>query len=160
METLVPTAFVRAYFEAAQIAPSPMLRSGPAALASIAALQRRHLERFTFNSIGVILGHRLSLETPDLLRKVAIERGGGYCFEHNKLFAEVLKELGYSVRLALARVLLNRQIDAPLTHRVSILELDGRRYLVDVGFGPLTPREPLRIDDIVAWIRSRELDPR
>lgn len=115
-------------------------------LAALARLQRAHLATYSFNSVGVILGHDLSLEREALFDRLVTRRRGGYCFEHNKLFREVLHELGFETRLALARVILNRPIEPPLTHRITIVKLGGNDYLVDVGFGPFTPREPLALD--------------
>lgn len=112
----------------------------------VGAMQRAHVARFSFNSIGVLLGETLSLEGEALFDKIVRRGRGGYCFEHNKLFFEMLRALGLEVRLALARVLLNRDIEAPLTHRVTILTYENIEYLVDVGFGPLAPVGPLRLD--------------
>lgn len=43
-------------------------------------------------------------------------------------------------------MLLGRDIDVPRTHRITKVTLPDANYIVDVGFGPLCPREPLRLD--------------
>jgi N-hydroxyarylamine O-acetyltransferase len=116
-----------------------------ATVAGVADLQRRHLAAFTFNSVGPLLGEALPLDEEALFDRIVARGRGGYCFEHNKLFFAVLRGLGCEARLALGRVFLNRDVDPPLTHRVTILSLEGARWLVDVGFGAFSPRVPLRL---------------
>lgn len=114
-------------------------------VAGVADLQRRHLAAFTFNSVGPLLGESLPLDEEALFERIVRCGRGGCCFEHNKLFFVALRSLGCEVRLALGRVFLNRDVQPPLTHRVTILTLEGARYLVDVGFGAFSPRAPLQL---------------
>ena len=51
----------------------------------------------------------------------------------------MLETLGFRVRNLMARITYNGPLTNPRTHRVILLSLDGEDYLVDVGFGPLTP---------------------
>lgn len=51
----------------------------------------------------------------------------------------VLEELGFSVNLFLGRVIYNQDIHPGLTHRITLVEIDGNHYIADVGFGPLGP---------------------
>lgn len=108
-------------------------------------LQGRHVARHSFNSLSVVLGDALPLDIASLSHKFVNRELGGYCFEHNKLTFELLKALGYEVQLVLARVLNNRDISAPRTHRVTLLTLDGMRYLIDTGFGGHGPIAPLQL---------------
>jgi N-hydroxyarylamine O-acetyltransferase len=55
----------------------------------------------------------------------------------------MLEALGFEVTLYLARVVYDRDIHPGLTHRITLVHLDGERYLVDVGFGPLGPDLPV-----------------
>ncbi len=110
----------------------------------IEAMQRAHIAQFSFNSISPLLEESMPLDIESLYEKIVAQGRGGYCFEHNKLFFEVLRELGFKVRLILARVLLSGD-NPPLTHRITLLEFDGVEYLVDVGFGAQCPRAPIQI---------------
>ena len=108
-------------------------------------LHSRHIARYSFNSLAVVLGQEMPLDLPHLIDKI-VKRGlGGYCFEHNKLSFELLKALGFKVRLLLARVIYNQEKDVPRTHRITLLELDGKAYIVDTGFGSLGPRHPVEL---------------
>jgi N-hydroxyarylamine O-acetyltransferase len=109
-------------------------------------LTRRHLERYSFASIGPQLGDALPLDTESLFDRIVVRRRGGYCFEQNGLMFEILTELGFDTSIVLARVLLSGADHPPLTHRFTMVDLDDRRYLVDVGFGAECPPAPVLFD--------------
>ena len=50
-------------------------------------LHLAHRETFLFENLTIQTGRRISLALPDLERKFLDEGRGGYCFEHNTLFA-------------------------------------------------------------------------
>ncbi len=112
----------------------------------IKELQGAHLGIFPFSSLGVLLHEDLSLESQVLFDRVITSKRGGYCFEHNKLFFEILTSLGFQCEIVLARVLHNRNIDVPRTHRITKVALPDTTYIADVGFGPLCPREPVKLE--------------
>jgi N-hydroxyarylamine O-acetyltransferase len=107
-------------------------------------LSKRHVATFAFSSLGSRLREDLPLDLPSLYHRIVVQRRGGYCFEQNGLFYEILEELGFKVNLYLARVILNQDTHPGLTHRISMVELDGAQYILDVGFGALGPRIPVR----------------
>ena len=108
-------------------------------------LQSQHIARHSFNNLAVILGQELPLNIEHLVNKIVEKKRGGYCFEHNKLVYHVLEELGFEVKLILARVVYNRDIDSARTHRVTLLTLNGDQYIVDAGFGHLGARFPVKL---------------
>lgn len=117
--------------------------SAPSAEA-LRELNRAHLERVPFENTEIILERRCpSLEPKDLFRKVVEEERGGYCFELNKLFYLLLRELGFDCRCAAARVLYRRADPRPLSHRTIVVHVDGGRWLCDVGFGGPGPKGAL-----------------
>lgn len=61
---------------------------------------------------------------------------------------DVLQSLGFDVRILVARVVNNQDIDTPRTHRITLLEQDGDKYIVDVGFGAMCPKTPIKIDTL------------
>ncbi|MCE0556366.1 arylamine N-acetyltransferase [Motilimonas sp. E26] len=121
------------------------LRPATLDLEFLQRLNRAHLTHYTFNSLSVVLAQEMPLDVTHLHNKIVTRRRGGYCFEHNKLALHVLSELGFDARLLLAKVVYNRDTDVPRTHRISLVTLDGDDYLLDVGFGPLGPRHPVKI---------------
>ena len=114
-------------------------------LALVKALQKKHIATFSFNNIGVLLGEPISLEIEDIIEKIVTKNLGGYCFEHNALMYEVLKSLGFNVRILIAKVLNNQNIDSPRTHCITLLAWENEQYIVDVGFGSSTPPLVLNI---------------
>lgn len=103
----------------------------------------RHVAAFAFSSVGCRLGEDLPLDCESLFSRIVVRRRGGYCFEQNGFLYEVLEELGFSPELYLARVIYNLDIHPGLSHRISIVEHEGQRYVLDVGFGPLGPKVPV-----------------
>ena len=73
------------------------------------------------------------------------ERRGGYCFEHNLLFALALYELGADIEPILARVRWGAPVGTirPRTHLLLRVTLDGEIWHADVGFGSGTLIEPI-----------------
>ena len=99
----------------------------------------------------MLLGRPVRLDLASLQAKLVARRRGGYCFEHNTLFAAVLRRLGFRVTTLEARV---RPPGAtrtlPRTHMVLTVHIDGRDLLADVGFGGDGPLRPLGLDGEVS----------
>ncbi len=106
-------------------------------------LVSRHVATFAFSSLGVQLGDSLPLDFESIYERIVVRQRGGYCFEQNGLLFEILKELGFRPQLHLARVARNQDMLPGLTHRISVVNYDGERYVMDVGFGADGPRLPV-----------------
>ena len=115
--------------------------------AFLSDLVARHVAAFAFSSLSVQLGDDMPLDFEALYQRIVLQGRGGYCFEQNGFLYEVLEELGFAPKLYLARVIYNQDIHPGLTHRITVVELDGRKYVVDVGFGPDGPRVPVLLSD-------------
>jgi N-hydroxyarylamine O-acetyltransferase len=109
----------------------------------LAELTRAHVATLPFSSIGPRLGDDLPLDAESLLDRIVVRGRGGYCFEQNGLMFEALRELGFEARIQLARVIHNQDVHPGLTHRVTLVTVDGQDVVVDVGFGPLGPPTPV-----------------
>lgn len=110
-------------------------------------IQVKHIEQYSFNSISVHLSEDLPLAPESLYTKIVERKRGGYCFELNGLFFELLTHLGYDCSLQLARVTMNSDEPAARTHRYTKVTIDSIPYYVDVGFGPYTPAGPIRLNN-------------
>ncbi len=117
-------------------------------LQEISELIKAHEKTFSFSSMKVLLKDEISLELQDIYESVVVQKRGGYCFEHNKLFYEVLKELDFDVEFYLARVINNTENEVPQTHRFTLLNFGNERYLIDVGIGFRSPSVPIKFGDI------------
>ncbi|KPH65278.1 hypothetical protein AMS58_20665 [Pseudoalteromonas porphyrae] len=112
----------------------------------VSHMQAAHLAQYSFSSINALQDKVLSLEPKILFERLIEQREGGYCFEHNKIFHLALEALGFDVKILIGRVMLNGQTQNPRSHRLILLTLDNKQYLIDVGFGVSTPIIPLPID--------------
>ncbi|WP_072679412.1 arylamine N-acetyltransferase [Arcobacter sp. LA11] len=110
----------------------------------ITKLIKAHLRTFPFSSMKVLLKEDISLELKDIYENIVVRKRGGYCYEHNKLFYEVLKNLGFEVEYYLARVVNNTDSIVPQTHRFTVLNFEDKRYLIDVGIGFRSPTSPVK----------------
>src|SRR3982750_4635329 len=96
-------------------------------LALLSALTDAHTRSIPFENLDVLLGRPISLAREALFQKLVVDRRGGYCFEQNGLFLEVLRELGFQVTPISARVRLQHPRDyiPPRTHVFLRVELGG-----------------------------------
>ncbi len=115
-------------------------------IASLRALHLHHNCSIPFENIDVLLPREIHLEDACLVDKLITARRGGYCFEQNGLFERVLRETGFTVRSVLGRVVLSAPAQMPpRTHRLLLVEVDGERWIADVGFGGQTLTAPIRL---------------
>ena len=117
---------------------------------SLEALHRialAHVSTMPFNNLAILRGHPIKLDVGALNRKLIAEGLGGYCFEQNGVLQHVLTALGYSVTPLGARVLLEapRGAVTPRTHFFLRVDVDHEAWLVDVGFGSLSPSAAIRL---------------
>jgi N-hydroxyarylamine O-acetyltransferase len=118
--------------------------------ASSDALRRLHLahrEAFLFDNLTIQTGGAVRLGLADLEAKFLDEGRGGYCFEHNTLFAAALTAAGFAPVALLGRVRRGPPERWARTHMVLRLSLDGEPWLADVGFGGLGLLEPMPLRD-------------
>lgn len=109
-------------------------------------IQSRHIAQFSFNNLAVLLKQDIPLSIEAIAEKILVKKLGGYCFEQNKLTYHALQNIGYKVELILAKVIMNKDIEAARTHRITLVTLSEQRYIVDVGFGIQAPRHPILLE--------------
>ena len=117
-------------------------------LQTLQDLQLRHVCTFAFENLSSLMRLPVPIDLPSVEQKVLLEGRGGYCYELNQMFLALLQELGFDARGITGRVVMGGAPDARTarTHRLSLVTLDGVRYLTDVGFGGMVPSSPLLLD--------------
>ncbi|MEM9515447.1 MAG: arylamine N-acetyltransferase [Actinomycetota bacterium] len=123
--------------------------SGPRepTLVVLEALQAAHSGAIPFENISVVLGHPVDVDSAAVEDKLVALRRGGYCLEQNRLFADVLGSIGFSLTEVLARARPpGLEVVAPRIHMALCVHIDGVDWLADVGFGAEQPRVPVRLD--------------
>jgi N-hydroxyarylamine O-acetyltransferase len=105
--------------------------------AGLAAVQLAHRRAVPFENLDIHLGRGIRIDSDSVFDKLVTQRRGGYCFEQNRLYADMLIALGIASRPLLARVRLGLPADAqpPRTHVLLLAELAGEPWIADAGFG-------------------------
>ncbi|HEV7279237.1 MAG TPA: arylamine N-acetyltransferase [Pirellulaceae bacterium] len=113
--------------------------------ATLEGIVLHHVRSIPFENLNSLLGQPVRTELPSIQAKLVFDRRGGYCYEQNLLLLHVLWLLGYRANGLAARVLWGQPDGAlpPRSHMLLRVEMAGRAYLVDVGFGGMTPTAPL-----------------
>jgi N-hydroxyarylamine O-acetyltransferase len=110
------------------------------------ALHRAHLTTVPFENLDIHAGRRIRLDRAAFFEKIVGERRGGFCYELNGLFGELLASLGFEVSLLSARVARDDGGFGPeFDHMLLLVNLD-QRWIADVGFGRCF-EAPLALDE-------------
>lgn len=114
-------------------------------LATLTAVHQCHARTIPFENLDVLLGRPINIEPAAIEQKLVHDRRGGYCFEQNSLLRDVLRALGFQVTPLIGRVRFQVPDDVATgrTHVFLRIDLDGRSYLADVGFGSRSLLAPL-----------------
>lgn len=119
--------------------------TGPTApaLETLRGLHHAHLMAVPFENLDIHLPRKIELDAGRIFEKIVNERRGGFCFEINGLFAELLRSLGFTVRLLSAQYVLQDGGRGPaFDHLLVMVELE-QPWIADVG----AFREPYRLDE-------------
>lgn len=117
-------------------------------LDTLRSLHLAHPQAIAFENIDALMGVSVGLDPASLQDKIFRRGRGGYCFEHNLIFMHALGALGFNVSGLAARVLWGQPDDAVTarSHMLLRVDLDGKIYVADVGFGGLTLTAPLLLE--------------
>ncbi len=108
-------------------------------------LQRSHLLGVPFENLDIHWRRPIVLDTGKFFAKIVGERRGGFCYELNGLFNELLRATGFRTRLVSARVSNGQGSFGPeFDHLAIVVTIGEKEYLADVGFGDFAS-EPLAI---------------
>lgn len=111
----------------------------------LSSLQWAHLTHIPYENLNILAGIPLSLKPNDLFDKIVTNHRGGYCFELQGLFKELLETIGFFVIQYAARFLDQPETIQMRRHRVLVVTIDGIRYLTDVGVRNEAPRKALQL---------------
>lgn len=110
-------------------------------------LHTAHTFNVPFENLDVYCEKPILLDQDSLYKKLVENKRGGYCFEMNGFFSIVLKELGFKVTDLLCRGTRDGINYMAKLHQVLMVELDGKKYLVDVGYGNDGLTAPVLIEE-------------
>lgn len=125
-------------------------------LETLRYLHRQHLYNVPFENLDIHSGRKIILQKDKLLHKIIDEGRGGFCYELNGTFYELLTAIGFKVKRISAGVCDDGEKYSPdFDHMALMVNIDDEEYLADVGFGD-SFIEPLKFktDEIQKDIRD------
>ena len=120
---------------------------------ALRTLHKRHLMAIPYNSGTPLAGaytdgrDGVGLVTVDedaVFDGSVVRGGGGVCFHLNRLFVRLLRHLGFDARLLAAGTAEGREyLGTDIDHMFILASVDGKDWLVDVGYPGPSYIEPL-----------------
>ena len=114
-------------------------------ISTVSEIMRCQLFSVPFENLDVQAGKIVSLVPEEIVEKILVHNRGGYCYEVNGLFAMALQELGVPYIFVAARPMIY-PVRRPKTPMAIVAEVDGEKWLIDLGFGSNSIRKPMRLD--------------
>lgn len=112
-------------------------------LETLRGLHHAHLTAVPFENLDIHLSRRIELDICSIYEKIVNGRRGGFCYEVNGLFAELLRSLGFTVRLLSARYVTQDGGRGPaFDHLLVMVEME-QPWIADVA----AFREPYGLDE-------------
>ncbi|AXG70360.1 arylamine N-acetyltransferase [Kordia sp. SMS9] len=99
-------------------------------------LQTAHLLHVPFENLDIHANVPIVLSVEKIFDKIVNRNRGGFCYELNGLFYELLIALGFDAKRISARVYDQEQgYGQEFDHFAILVTIDHQSYLTDVGFG-------------------------
>jgi len=102
-------------------------------ISSLKLIQKQHLLTVPFENLDIHIHKKVKTDIEFLYEKIVCQNRGGICYELNWLLAELLKCIGFEVKVLGGKVL--EEDGSYFDHMLLVVELDDKEYLVDVGYG-------------------------
>ncbi|KAK4217300.1 cysteine proteinase [Rhypophila decipiens] len=180
MASLLSAEQVEAYLDRISLPASAriLLKEGPngsQALEAVTILQQHHMAAVPFENLDLHYSSHRSLpqQTESVYDTVVRRQRGGTCPQVHQLFSHLLRAFGFSVYCTgarlnasaspVAKVDVDRSTIAygPLIHVATLVEIQGRRHLVDTNLGPAGSPSPVPLQhdkpEVDIWPRRRRM---
>ncbi|TDT98300.1 N-acetyltransferase [Streptomyces sp. 846.5] len=110
---------------------------GAPSLDTLRRLHRAHVELIAFENFDIQLGRPQGIDPAESIARILAGRGG-YCFNLNNAFCELLTVLGYDATVHRGQIngsvaTARATADEYATHMALTVVIDGERWSVDVG---------------------------
>lgn len=119
-------------------------------------LLNKHLLSVPFENLDIHYKVPIELNLEKIFDKVVNRGRGGFCYELNGLFYDLLRTIGFEVKMISARVFSQKGQDfsPEFDHLAIIARVNSRDYLVDVGFGEFA------LEPLVIQLNEKQIDKR
>lgn len=105
-------------------------------LPTLQAVVAAHARTIPFENLDVQLGRPVATDIGGAFAKLVTMRRGGWCYEQNGVLGAALQAMGYAVTRISAGVMREVRGEAAMaSHLCLLVELAGKPWLVDAGFG-------------------------
>ncbi len=99
-------------------------------------LQNAHLQTVPFENLDIHYNKHIVLDYDSFFNKIVVNNRGGFCYELNGLFFQLLKNIGFNAKIVSGRVYSKDETYGDeFDHLAIIVALKQQQFLVDVGFG-------------------------
>lgn len=115
-------------------------------ISNLEKLQLAHMRSVPFENLSIHYKQPIILDEELLYNKIVENKRGGFCYELNGLFAQLLQEIGFKVTRLSAGVARGDGTFGPEFDHLTLLVHLDQDYLVDVGFGD-SFQQPLRFKE-------------
>ncbi|MBA3829097.1 MAG: arylamine N-acetyltransferase [Taibaiella sp.] len=117
-------------------------------------LYHKHLFAVPFEDLDIYYGIPVSLDKRDIYNKVVNNNRGGYCYELNTLFCELLKYCNFHAWTISAQLVNGNKISPQNDHMAIVVALKDQLWLLDAGYGDFAIR-PLCISSALVQNDTR-----
>lgn len=127
--------------------------SGPlkADVKTLKALHLHHLLNVPFEDIDIHFRRQFDLKPGNVYDKIVNRKRGGFCYEVNSLFNELLRSAGFKTKIISGKVISDAGQPGPeYDHMAIIITIGKKEYMADVGFGDLFI-EPIELKEEVQF---------
>lgn len=99
-------------------------------------LHKSHLLNIPFENLDIHQKNKITTDPDKLFDKIVNRKRGGFCYELNGLFNELLVSLGFETTIVSARVFSTPEnYGEEFDHLCIIVLIDNDKWIADVGFG-------------------------
>ncbi|GAB3499972.1 arylamine N-acetyltransferase [Spirosoma knui] len=115
-------------------------------LETLQKLHYQHLLTIPLENLDIHYGQPIELDRDALFDKLITRKRGGFCYELNGLFFELLRTIGFQVKRVSGRIYEpGKGYNPEFDHLAIIAHIEGTDWLVDVGLGRRFPLYPLAV---------------
>lgn len=118
---------------------------------TLSLLQTAHLLSIPFENLDIHYNVPIKLDVKSFFKKIVENKRGGFCYELNGLFNELLNEIGFKSKLISAKTYgKDQQYSPEFDHSTLIVNLNNEDFLVDVGFGKFSFKPlPIKLNEVI-----------
>lgn len=99
-------------------------------------LQLAHLYHVPFENLDIHSRTPIVLSLDKIYEKIVVNHRGGFCYELNGLFYELLRSIGFDAKMVSAQVFMSNGDYSPeYDHLMTVVTIKNEEYLTDIGYG-------------------------